>query len=120
MKKTNKAPFAIALSTSIVSGLTATAVQADNTINTEDNPFTLTELSSGYMQTAKSDGDDNGSMKMKDGACGEGKCGGSMMQGNEEKTVEGKCAGNKPMPSSDKKDMEGKCGEGKCGESMKM
>ena len=44
-----------------------------------------------------------------------------MMQGNQEKTVEGKCAGNKPMPTDKpdkKKGMEGKCGEGKCGASM--
>jgi uncharacterized low-complexity protein len=40
---------------------------------------------------------------------------------SSEKTAEGKCAGNKPMPGqkkSDAKAMEGKCGEGKCGSSM--
>ncbi len=119
MKKSEKSPFAIALSTSIISGLSATAAQADNLIDTTENPFSLTELSSGYMQTAKADEGDSGSMKMKDGACGEGKCGAGMMESNQEKTVEGKCAGNKPMPTTEKKDMEGKCGEGKCGASMK-
>ncbi len=120
MKKTSKTPFAIALGSTIVSGLAATAVQADNTINADSNPFALTELSAGYLQTAQSDGDNGGSMKMKDGACGEGKCGSSMMPSNQEKAAEGKCAGNKPMPSSPKKDMSEKSGEGKCGGAMKM
>jgi uncharacterized low-complexity protein len=40
-----------------------------------------------------------------------------MAKGSEEKTAEGKCAGDKPMPAAKKadKDSEGKCGEGKCG-----
>jgi len=118
MKKSNKAPLAIAIGSTLVSGLTSTAIQADSTLNTDENPFTMSELSSGYMQTAKAD--DAGSDKMKDGSCGEGKCGGAMQKGSEEKTAEGKCAGNKPMPKASKtgKDMEGKCGEGKCGSSM--
>jgi uncharacterized low-complexity protein len=37
---------------------------------------------------------------MKDGACGEGKCGAAMMKpaapAADKKAVEGKCAGNKP------------------------
>lgn len=121
MKKNTSTPFAIALGTSLVSGLSANAVQANEALDTDSNPFAMTELSSGYRQIAQADQEKGGSMKMKDGACGEGKCGGAMMQGNQEKTVEGKCAGNKPMPSdqSDKmKGMEGKCGEGKCGASM--
>ncbi|WP_305907036.1 hypothetical protein Q9L42_018005 [Methylomarinum sp. Ch1-1] len=119
MKKSKNTPFAIALGTSLVSGLSANVAQADASIDANSNPFALTELSSGYMQTAQSDQEQSGSMKMKDGSCGEGKCGGAMMQGNQEKAAEGKCAGNKPMPSDKTKDMEGKCGEGKCGGSMK-
>mgnify|MGYP000187924399 CR=1 FL=1 len=117
MKSSNKTPLAIAVGSTLVSGLAATAVQADSLTNINANPFELTELSTGYMQTAKSE---DGSMKMKDGACGEGKCGGAMAKGSEEKTAEGKCAGNKPMPKMKKtdKNMEGKCGEGKCGSSM--
>jgi uncharacterized low-complexity protein len=42
-----------------------------------------------------------------------------MPEGAMEKTVEGKCAGNKPAAKAKKTDMEGKCGEGKCGDSMK-
>ncbi len=117
MKKSNKTPLAIAIGSTLVSGLTVTAVQAETTLPIDENPFTMTELSAGYMQTAKKD---SGSEKMKDGSCGEGKCGGAMQKGSEEKTAEGNCAGNKPMPKASKsgKNKEGKCGEGKCGGSM--
>ncbi len=118
MKKTKSALLAT-LGTSLLSGLSASNAQATETTPQSGNPFTLTELSSGYLQVAESD-DKGSSMKMKDGACGEGKCGSAMMKTNEDKTVEGKCAGNKPMPKKDDKAMEGKCGEGKCGASMKM
>lgn len=43
---------------------------------------------------------------MKEGTCGEGKCGSVMMKGHEEKTAEGSCAGNKLMPKI--KNMESK------------
>jgi len=115
MKKPNKTPLAIAVGGTLLSGLASTAIQADTLLELDSNPFAMTELSTGYMQTAKVDG--AGSNKMKDGACGEGKCGSAMQQGAEEKTVEGKCAGNKPMPKTDK-NREGKGGEGKCGSSM--
>ncbi len=117
MKKTKQSPLLLAMGTTLVSGLSITAVQAEDT-----NPFVMTELSNGYLQLAQADTKDekttekenNGSSKMKTGACGEGKCGGEKMKGGEEKTVEGNCAGNKPMPKTDKSS-EGKCGEGKCG-----
>jgi len=120
MKSSNKTPLALAVGSTLVSGLAATAVQADSLTNIDANPFELAELTTGYMQTAKSDTSEDGSMKMKDGSCGEGKCGGAMAKGSEEKTAEGKCAGNKPMPKMEKSDkgMEGKCGEGKCGSAM--
>jgi len=119
MKKSNKSPLAIAIGSTLVSGLASTAIQAETTLNIGENPFSMTELSTGYMQTAKSDGD-SGSDKMKGGSCGEGKCGGAMQKGSEEKTAEGKCAGNKPMPKqkSSDKNTEAKCGEGKCGGAM--
>ena len=85
------------------------------------NPFTMNELSSGYMQLAE-------------GKCGEGKCGGKKMDKNskegncgskkkmkkEGKCGEGKCGGDKKMEKEGqcgegKKGKEGKCGEGKCG-----
>jgi uncharacterized low-complexity protein len=118
MKKTKQSPLLLAMGTTLVSGLSITAVQAENA-----NPFVMTELSDGYLQLAKADTKDEkttkkeekGSGKMKTGACGEGKCGGKTMKGGEEKTAEGNCAGNKPIPKTDKAS-EGKCGEGKCGE----
>jgi len=119
MKNSNKTPLAIAIGSTLVSGLASTAVQAKTDLNIDENPFSITELSTGYMQTAEAD---SGSEKMKDGACGEGKCGSAMQKGSEEKTAEGSCAGNKPMPapSTSDKNKEAKCGEGKCGSSMSM
>ena len=119
MKKSNKTPLALAIGGTLVSGLTSTAIQADTLSELDANPFALNELSTGYMQTAEADSDKDGATKMKDGSCGEGKCGGAMAKCSEEKTAEGKCAGNKPMPKMDKNDknMEGKSGEGKCGGS---
>ncbi len=55
------------------------------------NPFSITELSSGY-ELASAD---------KSGA--EGKCG------------EGKCGGSKAESAGKTEGAEGKCGEGKCG-----
>ena len=66
-----------------------------STVNAETNPFSATELNSGYDIVNKG----------KEGKCGEGKCGGE--KGEEGKCGEGKCGGEKGK--------EGKCGEGKCG-----
>lgn len=89
MKKNHKTPFALAVSASLLPFVA-------NAVETEANPFALSDLSSGYMQTAEADKD--GESKMKDGACGEGKCGGNMMKQKapDAKAMEGKCAGNKP------------------------
>ena len=107
MKKTNKTPFAIAVGGTLISGLASTAIQADVQTELDANPFALTELSTGYMQTAEADSESDSNKKMmKDGSCGEGKCGGAMKKGMEEKTTEGKCAGNKPMPNKDETDKE--------------
>ncbi|MCK9503821.1 MAG: hypothetical protein M0Q95_06525 [Porticoccaceae bacterium] len=68
-------------------------------VSAGENPFQLTELSSGYKVA-----------DAHEGKCGEGKCGESKAEG------EGKCGESKA-------DGEGKCGEskadgeGKCGES---
>lgn len=105
MKKTNKTPLALAVGGTLVTGLTSTAIQADLQTELDANPFALTELSTGYMQTAEADSEKDANMKMmKDGSCGEGKCGGAMKKGSEEKTTEGKCAGNMPMPKTDESD----------------
>lgn len=98
MKKTQKTPFALAMSASLLPF-------AANATGIDANPFALSDLNSGYMQTAEAE--KSGESKMKDGACGEGKCGGAMMQkSTDTKAMEGKCAGNKPAPapSSDKAD----------------
>ena len=66
-------PLAVAIGAAVL-GSTA----AVGTSNAVDNPFEVTELSSGYMQLAE-------------GKCGEGKCGGK----TEGKCGEGKCGGKK-------------------------
>ncbi len=91
-----------------------------------DNPFGMTELNGGYLQTAaahmegKCGGNMGAEKKAAEGKCGTGKCGGSM---GDKKPMEGKCGGS----MGDKKPMEGKCGgnmgdkkpmEGKCGGNM--
>ena len=96
MKKIKKTPFAIAMSASLMPF-------AANAIETETNPFAMSELDSGYLQTAEAE--KSGDSKMKDGACGEGKCGGAMMKkSTEPKMTEGKCAGNKAAPAPSGKD----------------
>ncbi len=98
MKKIHKTPFAIAMGASLLP-------LAVNVAQAEANPFALSELGSGYMLTAEAKPDQAGSDKMKDGACGEGKCGASMMKQGaagaaaDKKAMEGKCAGNKPAPA---------------------
>lgn len=66
-------------------------------VSAGENPFQLTELSSGYKVA-----------DAHEGKCGEGKCG----EGKGDK--EGKCGEGKC--GEGKGDKEGKCGEGKCGE----
>ncbi|MFA5983762.1 MAG: hypothetical protein WC782_07070 [Methylococcaceae bacterium] len=100
MKKLNKTPFAAAMGTAFISTLAMTAVQADT------NPFGMTELSGGYMQVAEA----SKTPGVKEGSCGEGKCGANMKKGTSSKIDEGTCA-------SSKAGTEAKCGEGKCGES---
>ncbi len=108
MKKNHKTPFALAISASLLP-LAAMA-------QTDGNPFALSEIGSGYMQTAEATGKD-GADKMKDGACGEGKCGAAMMapKTTDKKALEGKCAGNKSAApatgaSNNDKKMDGNCG----------
>jgi len=93
IKNTLKNPLALVIGATLASGAFVTA-QAEN-------PFSSTELSSGYMQLADASTATAG--KTEEGKCGEGKCGGEKTEKAEDgKTEEGKCG-------------EGKCGEGKCG-----
>lgn len=113
MKKIHKTPLAIAMGASLLP-------MAANVAQAETNPFALSELDSGYMQTAEAK-PEAGADKMKDGACGEGKCGAAMMKqgssSSDKKAMEGKCAGNKPAPAGDTK--KGQGSEMKCGANMK-
>ena len=82
------------ISAAIGAALTASVI-ALPTANADENPFAMTELSSGYMVAGDSEG-----------SCGEGKCGEGEGEG---KCGEGKCGEGEG-------EGEGKCGEGKCGE----
>ncbi len=84
LKKRTLKPVAAALGTTFVVALAAFPVA-----KAAENPFSLTEISSGYMVADQAEG-----------KCGEGKCG------------EGK---SRAAKDGDKKSDEGKCGEGKCG-----
>jgi len=95
-KKTAMKPLAVALGAAFVSSLAGTSVA-----NAGENPFSMTELPSGYMVAETA----------------EGKCGEGMMK----KEAEGKCGGTEKAKEAEgamKEKAEGKCGEGKCGEGM--
>ena len=77
-KKTVLKPVAVALGAAFVTSLAGTSIA-----NAAENPFGMTELSSGYMVA---EGD------MKEGKCGEGKMDKSKKEG---KCGEGKCGGSK-------------------------
>jgi len=71
-------PLSIALGAAFVASLAGTSVA-----NAAENPFSMTELSSGYMVADS-----------HEGKCGEGKCGGEK-KATEGKCGEGKCGGEK-------------------------
>lgn len=93
MKKYNKSPLAAAMGTLVISSFAAN-------VNAESNPFALTELSSGYMQTAAAA--DASNNKVTQGGCA---------------SNTGSAANAKPAAPAAKK-TEGSCGEGKCGSMM--
>ena len=114
-QKVTKKPLAIALGAAFVTSLAGTPVA-----NAADNPFAMSELSSGYVVAEMAEGKCGegkcGGYKTKaEGKCGEGKCGGDKAK------AEGKCGGYKAetmaTEGADKAKKEGKCGEGKCGGS---
>lgn len=99
MKKYHKSPLAIAMGASLLPFVAPMA-------HAESNPFAVSELQSGYLQTAEAAPakPDDSAAKMKDGACGEGKCGAAMTKSApavDKKAIEGKCAGNKPAAPAD-------------------
>jgi uncharacterized low-complexity protein len=86
-------------------GASLAASMSVTSVNANDNPFGMQDLSGGYQisQFLSDEG-----AKGKEGKCGEGKCGEAKKKGKE-----GKCGEAK------EKGKEGKCGEGKCGEAKK-
>ena len=92
-KQNTLRPIAAALGTTFAVSLALSPIAS-----AEQNPFSMTALSGGYMVA------DNDTSA--EGKCGEGKC------GENRKAHEGKC-GAKDSSA------EGKCGEGKCGEKRK-
>ena len=97
-QKAIKTPLAIAIGAAFVTSLAGIPVA-----NAAENPFAMSDLSSGYVVA-----------EMEEGKCGEGKCG-EGMSGDKAK-AEGKCGEGM---SGDKAKAEGKCGEGKCGGDKK-
>jgi uncharacterized low-complexity protein len=101
-------PIAMALGTAF-----ATSLAGSNVASADQNPFSMTELSSGYMVADNHEGKCGAMKGEAEGKCGaqksaeEGKCG--AMKGE----AEGKCGAAKKAVK------EGKCGEGKCGAGMK-
>ncbi|MCY4420269.1 MAG: hypothetical protein OXC42_03330 [Gammaproteobacteria bacterium] len=98
-------PLVVAVSAALVTGGYGISVA-----NADENPFELTELSSGYMVADAQGATEDGTTeegKTEEGKCGEGKCG------------EGKCGGQDADEGAadESKTGEGKCGEGKCGGS---
>ena len=100
-KKYHLKPIAAALGATF-----AVTLAASPLANANDNPFSATAFTSGYMVA---DG--------HEGKCGEGKCGeGKAAKEKEGKCGEGKCGEGKAIEKEDKAmEKEGKCGEGKCG-----
>ena len=92
-------PIAAVIGATLVGSLSAV-----NVASAAENPFGASQLDGGYMMLASSH---EAGKEMKDGKCGEGKCGG------DKEMKDGKCGGDK-----EKKD--GKCGEGKCGGDKEM
>ncbi|MEJ2393180.1 MAG: hypothetical protein P8045_03675 [Candidatus Thiodiazotropha sp.] len=78
-----------------------------------ENPFSIKQLESGYMQVAGNEGSCGGN-KAKEGNCGESKKMKEGSCGESGKAKEGSCGGNKAM-HSETKVKEAKCGEAKCG-----
>jgi uncharacterized low-complexity protein len=111
-QKVSIKPLTFALGAAFASTLSGTAV-----VNAADNPFTMTELSGGYMVAEAAEGKCGGDKAGKEGKCGEGKS--SVSEGGDKAGKEGKCGEGKSSVSEggDKAGKEGKCGEGKCGGS---
>lgn len=103
MSKNTLKPIAAALGTTFAVSLAFSPIAG-----AEQNPFSLTELTGGYMVADSHGGE---------GKCGEGKTEGEGKCGEGKAEGEGKCGEGKC--GEKRKAHEGKCGEGKCGEGKK-
>jgi uncharacterized low-complexity protein len=80
MKTNDLKTLSLAIGTALLANSLASSAFA------ADNPFSATELDSGYLLAAAD--------KAEEGKCGEGKCGGDK-DAQEGKCGEGKCGGDK-------------------------
>lgn len=96
--KNDKTSLAGIIGASIVTSLSAGAVNAG------ENPFALKELGNGYALVAEAAQDQ--AKGKKEATCGEGKCGAEMMKQSEMKCGAGM---KKEMKAQDQKAVEGKC-----------
>jgi uncharacterized low-complexity protein len=120
--KTVMKPLSVAIGAAFVTSLAGTSIA-----NAAGNPFSMTELSSGYMVAGSAEGKCGGAAKAEEGKCGEGKmkqeAEGKCGEGKMKQEAEGKCGEGKMKEEAEgkcgegkmKKETEGKCGEGKCG-----
>ena len=86
---------------------TAMGVMAAPAAMADANPFSATEMPSGYMQLAE--GSCGGDKAAAEGSCGGDKAASEGSCGGDKAAAEGSCGG-------DKAKTEGSCGEGKCGQ----
>lgn len=99
MNKPTLKPVALAIGTCLVSSLAGYSI-ADS----QQNPFAMTELSSGYMVAGY------------EGVCGEGKCGGERKPGGDEQSGGARASATEEATDRGRKSSkEGQCGESKCG-----
>jgi uncharacterized low-complexity protein len=101
-RKCDKRPLATIVGTAIVSSLSATA-----TVQANENPFAMKDLSGGYMQLSE-----EGQTKPapKEGVCAPGACGANMQE--KMKSGQMNCGAGMQRtakPEDTKKKMEGKC-----------
>lgn len=87
MNKRKSKPLSLIISTCMLGTLSGYSIA-----DTQQNPFSIAELTSGYMIAGN------------EGVCGEGKCGGARKPGSDDNAA-----------NTAKTVTEGKCGEGKCG-----
>lgn len=95
--------------TAIFAAMTLASAITVPLANAASNPFSNTELASGFNLEHAADTKAGGDEKHADTSkCAEGKCGEDCIK----KDANGKSS------AADKAAAEGKCGEGKCGENM--